>query len=70
MALRWPVDVTFAANPDPAESNLAKLDRAGLAEAVPGWNFAYLTNCKELTAGRDSVGRRGELHRPLLYGVA
>ena len=63
------LESTFAANPDPAESDPAKLDRAGLAEAVPGWNFAYLTNWRELTGNAASVGRRGELHRPLLYGV-
>ena len=55
--------------PNPAESDPAKLDRAGLAEAVPGWNFAYLTNWKELTGNAASVSRRGELHRPLLYAV-
>ena len=63
------LESTFAANPDPAESDPAKLDRAGLAEAVPGWNFAYLTNWKDLTGNATSVSRRGELHRPLLYGV-
>jgi hypothetical protein len=63
------LDATFAANPNPAESDPAKLDRAGLAEAVPGWNFAYLTNWRELTASAKSVSRHGELHRPLLYGV-
>jgi hypothetical protein len=59
----------FAANTDPAESDLTKLDRASLSEAVPGWNFLYLTNSKELTQDASTVGRRGELHRPLLYGV-
>jgi hypothetical protein len=60
---------TFAANPDPAESDPAKLDRAGLTEAVPGWSFAYMTNWKELTGNAAAVSRRGELHRPLLYGL-
>lgn len=63
------LEATFAANPNPAESDPAKLDRAGLAEAVPGWTFAYLTNWKELTGDAKSMSRRGELHRPLLYGV-
>ena len=40
---------SFAANTDPAESDLAKLDRAALAELLPGWNFLYLTNSRELT---------------------
>ena len=63
------LDSVFAANPDPAESDPAKLDRAGLAEALPGWNFAYLTNWKELTDNAASVSRRGELHRSMLYAV-
>lgn len=60
---------TFAANPDPAESDPAKLDRAGLAAAVPGWTFAYMTNWKELTGDAGGVSRRGEFHRPLLYAL-
>ncbi len=59
-------DSLFAANPDPKESDLAKLDRSGLAEAVPGWKFAYITNSKELSRNASAVSRRGELHRPLL----
>ncbi len=64
-----PQESVFAANPDPAESDPAKLDRAGLAAAVPGWTFAYLTNWKELTGNSTAVSRRGELHRPLLYAL-
>jgi len=60
---------TFAANPDPAESDPAKLDKAGLTEAVPGWKFSLLTNWRDLTGNATSVGRRGELHRQLLYAV-
>jgi von Willebrand factor type A domain/Aerotolerance regulator N-terminal len=63
------LESTFAANPNPAESDPAKLDRAGLADAMPGWSFAYLTNWKELTGNATSVSRRGELHRFMLYGV-
>ena len=62
-------EATFAANPNPAESDPLKLDRAGLAEAVPGWNFAYFTNWKDLTVNAKSVSRRGEMHRPFLYAV-
>ena len=58
-----------AADVGAAESDPAKLDRAGLADAVPGWKFAYLTNWKELTATRRPSAVRGELHRSLLYGV-
>jgi hypothetical protein len=61
------IDSIFAANPDQAESDPAKLDRAGLIDAVPGWNFTHLTNWKELTGDAASVSRKGELHRPLLY---
>lgn len=60
---------TFSADPDPAESDPAKLEKAGLAEAVPGWKFTYLTNWKDLTGNATSIGRHGELHRPLLYAV-
>jgi len=64
-----PQESTFAVNPDPAESDPAKLDRAGLAAAVPGWTFAYMTNWKELTGNSAAVSRRGELHRPMLYAL-
>lgn len=63
------IEALFAANSDPRESDPAKLDRAGLVEAVPGWKFAYLTNWRDLTGNATSVGRRGELHRPLLYAL-
>ena len=63
------LESSFAANTDPAESDLTKLDRAALAELLPGWNFLYLTNSRELTEDASAVGRRGELHRPLLYGL-
>jgi hypothetical protein len=62
-------EASFAANTDPAESDLTKLDRAALAELLPGWNFLYLTNSRELTEDTRAVGQRGELHRPLLYGL-
>jgi hypothetical protein len=63
------VEGEFAANPDPAESDPAKLDGSSLAERLPGWSFLHLTNWRELTRNAASVGRRGELHRPLLYGA-
>jgi von Willebrand factor type A domain/Aerotolerance regulator N-terminal/CARDB len=63
------IESIFAANPDPLESDLTKLDKAGLAEAVPGWTFTYLTDWKGLTSNASSVGRRGEMHRPLLYAL-
>jgi hypothetical protein len=63
------LDSTFAANPDPAESDLAKLDRQSLAETLPGWNFAYFTDWQSLTKNAASVSLRGELHRYMLYAV-
>ena len=57
------------ADPDPAESDLAKLDRSALEQRLPGWSFSLLTNSPELSQSAASVGRRGELHRPLLYGA-
>jgi hypothetical protein len=62
-------ETAFAANPDPQESDPAKLDKPGLERRLPGWNFAYLTNWRELTHSAVSVGRRGELHRPFLIGA-
>jgi hypothetical protein len=59
----------FAANPDPAESDPAKLDQAGLKDAVPGWKFLYDSDWRGLEKNAMSVGQRGELHRPLLWAV-
>jgi hypothetical protein len=61
----------FAANPDPAESDLARLDQAVLGDLLPGWKFTYVhpSDWKELTRDPSSVGRRGELHRPMLYAL-
>ncbi|MFI5459266.1 MAG: BatA domain-containing protein [Isosphaerales bacterium] len=63
------LESSFAANTDPAESDLTKLDRTALTEILPGWNFQYMTSSRELTADASAVGRRGELHRSLLYGL-
>ncbi|MFO0891048.1 MAG: BatA domain-containing protein [Isosphaeraceae bacterium] len=63
------IETDFAANPDPLESDPAKLDQSGLERRLPGWNFTYLTNWRELTRSAVSVGRRGELQRPLLIGA-
>jgi hypothetical protein len=69
LATPVPQESSFAANPDPIESDLAKLDKEQLAEVAPGWNVLYLTNWRELTENAESVGRRGEFHRPFLYGL-
>jgi hypothetical protein len=63
------IETTFAANPDPAESDPAKLDRHALAAALPGFNFAYFTDWQNLSQNAASVSLRGELHRYLLYTV-
>jgi hypothetical protein len=63
------LDITFAADPDPVESDPEKLDRDGLADAFPGWTFAYFTDWQNLSENATSVSRRGELHRYCLYGV-
>jgi hypothetical protein len=63
------LESAFAANTNPAESDLTKLDSAGLTELLPGWNFQYLVNWRELARDASSVGKKGELHRPLLYAL-
>ena len=62
-------DLTFAADPDPIESDLIKLDKSSLAAAIPGWKFSYMTNWKDLTGNAASIARIGELQRPLLLAV-
>jgi hypothetical protein len=62
-------DVVFAANPDPVESDPTKLDAAALRAALPGWDFVYDNDWRPLTSDAASVGHRGELHRPLLWGL-
>lgn len=66
-----PVDQTlgFAANPTPAESDPTKLDASALKAAVPGWDFHYDDAWKPLSRDAASIGHRGELHRPFLWGV-
>jgi hypothetical protein len=62
---------SFAANTDPGESDLTRLDQAVLADLFPGWKYLYVhpSDWRELTQDARSVGRRGELHRPMLYAV-
>ena len=61
--------ISFAANTDPAESDPAKLDAQGLKAALPDWNFVYNDNWQPLSEDAGSIGPRGELHRPFLWGV-
>jgi hypothetical protein len=63
------VENAFSANPLPAESDPAKLDRAGLIESVPGWSFDYFNDTKNLLHDATAVTRRGELQRPFLWAV-
>lgn len=60
---------SFSANTDIAESDLTKLDREGLAQALPGWSFSYFTDWQSLTRNASAVSQRGELHRPFLIAV-
>jgi hypothetical protein len=62
-------DGVFAVNIDPHESDPAKLDHAGLKEALPNWEFFYDNDWRPLSSNASSVGQRGELHRPLLWAV-
>ena len=62
-------EISFAANTNPTESELTKLDAAALKDAIPGWNFVHLTSSQRLAEDVRSVGRRGELHQPLLWGL-
>ncbi len=63
------VQTAFAANPDPIESDPAKLTEAGLKASVPGWKFLYDNDWRGLEKSAASVGQRGEIHRPLLWAV-
>ena len=47
------------------------VEQPTLADLLPGWNFLYVhpSDWKELTENAASVGRRGELHRPLLISL-
>ena len=66
----WPSRRPSPPTPTRPRATRLKLDKLRpQAEAVPGWKFTYLTNWKDLTGNASSVGRRGELHRPLLYAL-
>ncbi len=59
----------FAANPDPAESDPAKLDQAALHKALPSWRFDYAPDWEPLQKDASGLAQRGEMHRPLLWGL-
>jgi len=63
------LSTAFAANPDPIESDPAKLDQSGLKDAVRGWKFVYDSDWRGLEKNASSLGRRGEMHRPMLWAV-
>lgn len=65
-----PVEARFAVNPDPIESDTAKLDEAALRQLLPDWDFVYVGQSSGGAAeAAAAASRRGELHRPLLWGV-
>jgi hypothetical protein len=60
----------FAANVDPKESDLARIEPDELRELLPSWRFVYLTNWQAIASGQSSVTEnRGELHRYLLVAA-
>jgi hypothetical protein len=60
----------FAANVDPKESDLSRIEPDELRELLPGWRFVYLTNWQAIASGKSSVTEnRGELHRYLLIAA-
>ncbi len=59
----------FSANPDPIESDPAKLDEGGLKDAVRGWKFLYDNDWRGLEKNAGGLSRRGEMHRPMLWAV-
>ena len=50
-------------------SRAVRLTTRRLKAALPGWEFQYESDWHRLLRGVSSVGRRGELHRMLLYAV-
>ena len=60
----------FAANPDPAESDPAKLDQGGAAGRRARLEIPLRQRlARPGRRTRATVGRRGELHRPMLWAV-
>ncbi len=63
------VSTLFAANPDPAESDLTKIDRSGVQSLFAPLSVVYVAGSGEVAVDPGSVGRKGELHRPLLQAI-
>jgi len=61
--------ITFAANPAPSESDLARADSSELAARFPAWKFTAWEGGPVDRTTAAGVGRRGELHRGLLWAV-
>lgn len=59
----------FAANPDPIESDPARVDPSTLKALMPRWKFSIWDGGPVDRVDAASVGRRGELHRALLPAV-
>lgn len=62
-------EVSFAVNPDPIESDLARADPATLSVLFPRWTFSSWDGGAVDRSEAAAVGRRGELHRGLLLAV-
>lgn len=62
-------ELTFAANPDPIESDPARADDATLSALFPRWTFSRWDGGPVDRTAAAAVGRRGELHRVLLLAV-
>jgi len=63
------ISTSFAANPDPVESDLARLDRSAAQALFAPLSVVYVAGAGKFAADPGSVGRRGELHRPLLEAI-
>jgi hypothetical protein len=62
-------ELTFSANPDPAESDPSRADAATLSAQFPRWTFSSWDGGPVDRTDAAAVGRRGELHRGLLLAL-
>ncbi|WP_233578507.1 vWA domain-containing protein [Tautonia sociabilis] len=62
-------ELSFAANPDPVESDPSRADSATLSALFPRWTFSSWDGGPVSQTAAATVGRRGELHRGLLLAV-
>jgi hypothetical protein len=62
-------ELTYSANPDPAESDPSRADAATLSAQFPRWTFSSWDGGPVDRTDAAAVGRRGELHRGLLLAL-